>query len=182
MNLTSSLIIAPPSVTDNFWYKTVIMITEHHPRGSIGLILNKKSSVSITDFADRLGLYIDLPGFVYIGGPVNPTSLSIIHTPDWATTNSMKINKHFSLSSSADMLPRFAEGDCPSRWRIFSGMCSWMPAQLENEIHGNPPYHHNTSWCLAQSDQSLVFDNDLSDQWTTAITQSGIEFARNILA
>lgn len=182
MNLTSSLLIAPPSVTDNFWYKTVIMVTEHHKRGSIGLILNKPSRTSITDFADRLELYIDLPGFIYIGGPVNPTSLSIIHSPDWTTKNSMKINKHFSLSSSEEMLPRFAEGDYPRHWRIFSGMCSWLPNQLEKEINGTPPYHHNTSWCLSQSEHSLVFDNDSSDQWVAALEQSGVEFARNILS
>jgi putative AlgH/UPF0301 family transcriptional regulator len=43
MNLTGKILIAPPNVKGNFWQKTVIYITEHHARGSMGLVLNKKS-------------------------------------------------------------------------------------------------------------------------------------------
>ena len=80
MNLIGKLLIAPPVVKGNLWYKTVIMVTEHHRSGSIGLIINKRSPVTVNELGERLGLDIDLPGFVYIGGPISPKSLSIIHS------------------------------------------------------------------------------------------------------
>ena len=181
-NLIGNLLIAPPAVKGNFWYKTVIMITEHHSQGSVGLVLNKRSQMSIPEFAEQLGFNMDLPGFVYLGGPVNVKSLSFLHTNEWVSKNTMRVNNEFSLSSADDILPRLAMGDTPRQWRIFLGMCGWSPGQLEGEIKGMPPWNHETSWCTANSDEELVFGTDNKDQWCNALDKSGQEFAQNMLA
>lgn len=182
MNLVGNLLIAPPAVKGNFWYKTVIMLTEHHSEGSVGLVLNKRSQMSIADFGEQLGYQIDLPGFVYLGGPVNVKSLSFLHTNDWISKNTLRINNTFSLSSADDILPRLAMGDAPEQWRLFLGMCGWADGQLLGEIKGEAPWHRETSWCLANADLDLVFGSDTKDQWNAAIDRSGLEFAQNILA
>jgi putative transcriptional regulator len=182
MNLIGKLLIAPPSVKGNLWYKTVIMVTEHHRDGSIGLIINKRSPVTVNELGERLGLEIDLPGFVYIGGPISPKSLSIIHSNEWRTSNTLRINNQFSLSSSEDMLTRLSRGDTPKEWRMIAGMCGWAEHQLMNEINGISPYKHENSWCIASSDPELVFDTDNKEQWANALDKSGMEFAQSILA
>lgn len=181
MNLVGNLLIAPPAVKGNFWYKTVVMITEHHSSGSVGLVLNKRSQMSIKEFGDQLGFELDLPGFVYLGGPVNVKSLSLLHTNDWTSKNTLRINDKFSLSSADDILPRFAMGDVPHYWRIFLGVCGWSPKQLISEIKGIEPWDHRNSWCLATADEDLVFGTDNKDQWCNALDRSGQEFAQNIL-
>ena len=181
-DIIGNLLIAPPSVKGNFWYKTVLMITENHTDGSVGLVLNKRSQMSIVEFGEQLGVNLDLPGFIYLGGPLNVKSLSFLHTNEWRSTNTMRVNSKFSLSSAEDILPRLAMGDAPKQWRIFLGMCGWSPGQLESEIKGTPPYDHNVSWCTAQSDLSLVFGSDNKDQWCNALDRSGQEFAQNMLA
>ena len=50
-NFTGKLIISPPSVKGNFWQKSVILVTEDHEKGSVGIVLNKPSQTSIEDFA-----------------------------------------------------------------------------------------------------------------------------------
>lgn len=182
MNIIGNLLIAPPAVKGNFWYKTVIMMTEHHANGSVGIVLNKRSQMSVKEFGSELGFDIDLPGFVYLGGPVNVKSLSFLHTNDWVSKNTMRINSQFSLSSAEDILPRLAIGDCPSRWRLFLGMCGWANGQLAGEIKGKAPWTHETSWLLASADLDVVFGNDNKDQWCNAIDRSGLEFAQNMLA
>lgn len=181
--LIGNLLIAPPAVKGNFWHKTVIMVTENHRNGSVGLVLNKRSHMSIKEFGEQLNYDIDIPGFVYLGGPINVKSLSFLHTNDWASkTNTMRINNEFSISSAEDILPRMAMGDVPSRWRLFLGMCGWAEGQLAGEIAGIPPHHKETSWCLATSNLDLIFGNDNNEQWCNAIDQSGLEFAQNMLA
>jgi putative transcriptional regulator len=181
MKLTGNLIIAPPSVTKKFWRETVIMITEHHTDGSIGLILNKPSTVSIADLGDQLDIELDLPGLVFIGGPINTTSISVLHSNDWVTDNTYQINDQFSLSSSEEMLTRLTNGDTPKQWRMFVGMCGWDKTQLIAEIAGTPPYNHNTSWCTATANLALAFDHTNIEQWKLAIDQSSIDFAQNLL-
>ena len=179
MDLLGKLLIAPPSVKTGFWHKSVVFVTEHHQQGSIGLVLNKRSQVSIVEFSEQLNVTIDLPGFVYVGGPVNPKSLSILHSPEWSCSNTLEINKHYSLSSSSDMLPRLAAHDTPGYYRVFMGMAGWAPTQLVQEITGITPYKHENSWCLATPDYETVFGNDQADQWCSSLDLSGQEFAQN---
>ena len=181
MNLVGNLLIAPPAVKGNFWHKTVIFVTEHHSQGSVGLVLNKRSNLSVKDLGEQLGFRLDIPGFVYQGGPVNVKNLTFLHTNDWVSKNTMQINDTFSISSADDILPRLAIGDKPERWRIFLGLCGWAPTQLLGEIKGSPPYTHNTSWCLSRADLDLVFGNDNNEQWCNALDRSGLEFAQSIL-
>ena len=181
-NLEGKLLIAPPSIKSNFWYKTVIMITEHNDDGSMGLVLNKRSSMTIKEFSKQLGTVLDIPGYIYQGGPINLKSFSMIHTNEWECSNTMIIDDDFSVSSAEDILPRFCLGDMPRQWRMFLGVSGWAPGQLLDEIHGNPPRNHNLSWCMSTADLNLVFDTDGKDQWCNAIDRSGQEFAQKILA
>jgi putative transcriptional regulator len=181
MNLVGNLLIAPPAVKGNFWHKSVVMITEHHGHGSVGLVLNKRSNLSIKEFGEQLGFDLNMPGYVYMGGPVNTKNLSFLHSSEWTSKNTMRITETFSLSSADDILPRLAEGDCPIYWRIFLGMCGWSQNQLMGEIKGNPPWNKEHSWCFASGSFDLVFGSDNKDQWCNALDQSGLEFARNML-
>jgi putative transcriptional regulator len=181
MNFVGNLLIAPPAVKGNFWYKTVITITEHNSHGSVGVVLNKRSTLTIKDFGEQLNYDLDYPGYIYQGGPVNVKSLSFLHTNDWACRNTLRVNHLFSVSSADDILPRLAMGDCPKKWRIFLGMCGWGPGQLVSELKGIPPWNHSTSWCTASSELDLIFESDNKDQWVAALDRSGLEFAQNLL-
>jgi putative transcriptional regulator len=182
MNLNGNLLIAPPAIRDSFWVKTVIMITEHHSSGSIGLMLNKRSSYSIAEIGERLDLELNFPGFVYIGGPVSTSVITILHTNEWQCDNTRRINKQFSLSSSEDMLTKLSNGNTPQKWRLFAGLSGWAPNQLNLEIKGLPPYSHTNSWCTATSNIDLVFDTDNKIQWELSLAQSGTDFAKSILS
>lgn len=181
MNLIGNLLIAPPAVKGNFWYKTVIMITEHHGQGSVGLVLNKRSQMTIKEFGEQLNFKLDYPGFVYLGGPVNVKSLTFLHTPEWASTNTLRVTNELSISSAEDIIPRLAMGDAPKRWRLFLGLCGWGQGQLEGEIAGTPPWNKDTSWCIVNSSNDLCFGSDNKDQWCNALDKSGLEFAQNML-
>jgi putative transcriptional regulator len=182
MNIVGNLLIAPPAVKGSFWYKTVIMVTEDHIHGSVGLVLNKRSTLTIEDFGRQIGIPLNIGGYVYQGGPVNPQSLSFLHSNDWRSKNTLRLNNHFSLSSADDILPRLSMGDKPERWRMFLGLCGWGPGQLLGELKGTPPWKKETSWCTATGNADLVFESDQKDQWCKALDQSGLEFAQNILS
>jgi putative transcriptional regulator len=182
MSLTGKLLIAPPSVRGNFWQKTVIFVTEDHERGSIGLVLNKATKMSIKDFSSQHGVDSNVDGVIYVGGPVNVNALTVLHSPDWSCGNTMSINDQYSLSSSGDLLSRFAEGDTPVYWRMFAGLCAWSPDQLEQELKGVKGYDHNLSWLISSSSIVNVFGLDGQTQWTAAIEQSGLEFSQTMLA
>jgi putative transcriptional regulator len=181
MNLIGSLLIAPPALKGNFWYKTVVMITEHHHAGTIGIVLNKRSNLTIEEFGNQIGLPLHIPGYIYQGGPVNPNNLSFLHSSDWSSKNTMRLSEDFCLSSDEEILPRLSLGDYPKYWRLFLGVAGWAPGQLTGELNGTPPWKREHSWCTCQANLDLIFESDNADQWCNAIDKSGKEFAHNIL-
>ena len=181
MNLTGKLLIAPPKVRGTFWQKTAIFVTENHNRGSVGLVLNKISQMTIKEFASQYNLDVDIPGHIHIGGPVNVKALTMLHSTEWRCDNTMKINNEYALSSSQNLLPSLAMGNAPKKWRLFVGLCGWTADQLENELQGNPPYSHDTSWLITSPTRDLVFDLEGQTQWTESIERAGSEFAQTIL-
>jgi putative transcriptional regulator len=181
MEILGNLLIAPPAVKNSFWNNTVIMVTEHSIHGSVGLVLNKRSDLTIAEFGKQLGIKINTPGYLYIGGPVNSQSLSMLHSSEWSCSNTMQVTEEFSVSSAADVMPRLALGDSPIYWRIFLGLAGWAHNQLLGEINGTPPWRKETSWCLTKPNYDVVFESDQKDQWCKAIDQSASEFAHSIL-
>jgi putative AlgH/UPF0301 family transcriptional regulator len=94
----------------------------------------------------------------------------------------MQINKQFAISSAEDLLVRLGDGDSPKYFRLFLGLCGWAPKQLMEELKGTPPRDHSFSWLTASADHESVFENDLKDQWNSAVERSGNEFVQSILA
>lgn len=181
-NLVGNLLIAPPSVKGSFWQKSVVLLTEQHIKGSVGIVLNKPSKVSISEFAKQNNSVIDLPGVIYIGGPVNAKALTLLHTSEWSCSNTMQISEELSISSSPDILTMMAMGHIPKRWRMFVGLCGWTKDQLQNELDGIPPYNKNQSWLTTSSNLDLVFEKNTQSQWAESIELAGSEFVQKWLA
>ena len=96
VDFTGKLLIAPPKMKTGFWYKSVIFITEDHINGSMGIILNKRSSITVSDFTEQIGERLNIPGFIYVGGPVNIKALTMLHSSEWMGSNTLRINSDFS--------------------------------------------------------------------------------------
>lgn len=176
-----TLLIAPPAVQNNFWAKSVILITEHHERGSLGLMLNRRSNLTVLEFSKQCGIELDLGGHVYIGGPVNQKSFCMLHSNDWSTSNTLKIDQRLSISSTPTLLEELKDGVRPTFLRMFVGLCGWAPDQLLSEYKGDPPFNHANSWLTFQSKYDIVFNYDSKEQWTQALERCGQEFAQNVL-
>ena len=173
MSKIGNLLVAPPNI-DNWWEKSVIVVLEENQYGNTGIILNKQSNLSISKLGEKLGVDIDIPGMVYVGGPVSITNLGMIHSNEWRCSNTTTINEHFSISSSKDVLDRLSNDDTPEYWRLFIGMCAWSDTKLKTELNDN-------RWHLADSFTDLLFDYDADEQWDMAIDQSANYFSKSIL-
>jgi putative transcriptional regulator len=178
MNKTGTLLIAPPNLRHPLWESTTILVTEDNSTGTTGIILNKESQMTIAEFGERLGVDLEhVPGMLHIGGPDRQTSFSILHTSEWSSRNTFAINEHFSISSDNEVLKKFEIGDEPNQWRMFLGMCTWMPGQLENEMRGSS----SVSWCTSTCDNELIFETSLEEVWDNAIERCSLEFAQNFM-
>jgi putative transcriptional regulator len=168
--MVGQLLIAPPAQTDDYWGKSVILMYEQTAQASLGLILNKQSDRSFAELAEHHGHSYSGNEMIYVGGPVNPSALVMLHTDDWSCTNTMQISgTNLRISSDRTMLKRLCAGDRPKLWRLFLGMSAWTQSQLEGEMLGKHPWSKKTAWVTSPSNPSIVFDVNPERMWKRSI-------------
>lgn len=61
------ILIAKPTLNNDIFNRSVVIITEHSEKGSVGFILNKSSNIPLHIFVSQM----NSDSIVYEGGPVD---------------------------------------------------------------------------------------------------------------
>lgn len=166
MNLKGKCLIARPSVTDPFFKKSVVMIYEHTAQATTGLVLNKRTNtLQLKDILSNRGYDSIATDPIHLGGPVNERAISMLHSGDWYSSNTMPVNDQISISSDDLMIYKFVNGDMPDGYRFFLGSAVWHPKQIAHEIQKN-------SWLISELDIQSIFNSDGREMWDLAIETS----------
>ena len=70
------LLIAEPFLKDPNFTRSVVLLCEHKPEGSFGLVLNRKTKHTLEDLIPEL---VGMKNVVNDGGPVQRDTLHFIH-------------------------------------------------------------------------------------------------------
>jgi putative transcriptional regulator len=160
-SLKGKFLIAGYRLRDPNFFKTVVLIIEHTPEGAMGLVVNRPSSITV---ADALTGHFELPSLHdlgYVGGPVEPAALFIVHDcPEYDPGESAVVPGLFVASSAEafEGVIRAAANDEPVRYRVFFGCAGWGPGQLEGEIARG-------DWMIHDGDEEHVFQDDPYGLW-----------------
>jgi putative transcriptional regulator len=134
-------------------------------------MLNKPSNTANRTVLQRINIDVpDLTGDTYAGGPVNNASVHFLHTAEVLSMETL-VGPHGGICSSGDtgFLAEILQGNIPRRFRMFVGLCSWAPGQLEGELTGTPPWTKDHSWLIAPASEEIVFDYNGMEQWSAAV-------------
>ncbi len=68
-----ALLVATPALGDPNFRRTVVLVLEHEDEGSLGVVLNRPSTVAVGDVLEQWRPCADLapPSVVFVGGPVS---------------------------------------------------------------------------------------------------------------
>src|ERR1700744_4780668 len=78
--LKGQLLLDSGQLRGSFFQRTVVLICEHNAEGAFGLVLNRSTGSKIGEMviADLPENLKEFP--LYLGGPVQPTALSFLHS------------------------------------------------------------------------------------------------------
>ncbi len=131
-------------------------------------MLNKPQG-TVSRFCAQNGImFPDTHPTMHEGGPLNQAALILLHSDDWASSNTVDITKGLKISSDSHMFLKMSTGNEPIYWRAFFGLCAWRPWQLDKELEGKFPYVKNM-WLLADATDDVIFNYDGEDQWIKAV-------------
>ena len=161
--LVGRCLMSTPQIEDPLFGQSVVLVYEQQDKGIAGLVLNKKGIHTTAEIARKHGYTLSgLPDPIYVGGPVNPNAIIMLHTTDWSSSNTMHINKDLAVSSDNLMMQRYLNGDQPKGLRFFSGCAVWTEPQLRNEMN-------NHYWMVSDLTVHQVFDYNAASQWQLAL-------------
>ena len=140
--IKGQFLIAGKQMRDPNFYRSVVLMVEHGESGSMGLVVNRPSNVSV---ARALSEHFDLPEsdqLVYVGGPVEPAALFVLHSAGEFEAEASDVVPGIFVGSSPDVFERVIEqvvgGSDDLEFRVFAGCAGWGPGQLEGELeHGD---------------------------------------------
>ena len=170
-SLTGQLLVALPSLEDPRFTKTVIFMVAHNVRGASGLIVNRPlGDIPIAVLLRQAGLPDPTAkGTVklHVGGPVEPTRISVLHTDDFRGQETNVLGGGLAVTTQPDVLQAIAGGKGPRQARFFVGYAGWAPGQLEAEIREG-------YWITVPADEAILFDEVYETKWDRAMAKRRI--------
>jgi len=172
-NLKGHLLIAMPGMEDARFARTVILICSHSEDGSMGFILNQPvTSPTFSEILDELGLEKstrignpDVP--IFKGGPVEQGRGFVIHSLDYSSTTSARVDDLAAVTATLDILRKLASEEPPQDSIMLLGYAGWSEGQLEEEIAQN-------GWLTMPANRKLVFQTAHDEQYEAALAAMGI--------
>lgn len=162
------LLIAMPTLQDPNFRQSVVLLCEHGPQGSLGLVVNRPTDVDVSTFADELPELADA-GRVYTGGPVGRNAMLILcRGNDFA--EGMGILQNVFLAKNLETLKLQGLLGPEGKIRCYLGYAGWAPGQLEAEVNAG-------AWHLMPADDRLIFDANPNILWQEMMTRLGGEWA-----
>jgi putative transcriptional regulator len=147
----------------SFFHRSVVLICQHDAEGAFGLILNRPGGAKVGDavVANVAPAVKEL--MLYIGGPVQPATLSFLHSDVFVPHANVMPN--LNLGHSIEALMDLSESYSSTlKLRLFAGYAGWSAGQLEQEMA-------RQDWLVHPATVDLVFQPKPELLWRQILRQ-----------
>lgn len=163
------LLISDPFLKDPNFMRTVILLCEHQPEGSLGFVLNRPYEQSLGQLISDLD-GIQVP--VYYGGPVHLDTVHFLHKKPELLGGTEVIDGIYWGGEFEEVVQLLKEGNLRSSdIRFYIGYSGWGEGQLEGELK-------EKSWITREATRQLVFHKEAEQIWREALQDLGGEYAQ----
>lgn len=153
------LLVAHPNLTDPNFQQTVVLICEHGPEGTLGIIINRPTALLLSEALPHVPVLKGTSYVLFAGGPVQPDGVLMLFRVVETSDQLREIMDHVYLGLSPDVLERVITKPNPTEtFRAYAGYAGWAPGQLEFEMAMG-------SWAVIRADPSSIFDKEPETLW-----------------
>ncbi len=164
-----SLLVSEPMMVDNYFKRSVVIITEKSETGFVGFILNKVVDMKINE---ALNHFENFNHRLYFGGPVQRDNIFYIHTKGEVISGSTKIQNGLYWGGDFEKVAEMVKNNLlqESDIKFFIGYSGWEPGQLEGELESE-------SWIVSEANVDNVMSDNYKNLWGNVLKTMGNEFA-----
>lgn len=168
--LTGKLLIAQPKNQEGHFAKTVVLVAQHSMNGAWGVVVNRTArSLTMSSIMKAAGIDSKSDEPIYVGGPVEPTRVHVVHSMDWSSSGTLRITDDIGITGDLSVLAAIAANEGPQFYKAGVGLAVWSPGQLDGEMSGEEPWTPKHQWLTIDSSISLALTGNGDEQWQRAI-------------
>ncbi len=158
------LLVSVPFLNDQFFGRSVVLITEHNEEGSVGLIINKPLSTAV---GEAIKDFSDFNTNLHMGGPVEPNSLFYLHTKPDLIEGSVKVLENLYWGGNFESVKAMIKNKqiAPEEIKFFVGYSGWGPNQLDEELK-------RKSWIVTKAKVDKIMEPNLDSYWKDNLNDS----------
>jgi putative transcriptional regulator len=158
------LLVATPGMADPNFAHAVVLLLEHDDGGSVGVVLNRPSAVTVPSLLPAMDLFAAQPPVVFEGGPVQRDGVLGLAACDGASTLVRQLVPGLGvLDLDADPELLLEE---VAQVRLFAGYAGWSPGQLDAELEAG-------GWFLVEALHDDVFTAEPEQLWSAVLRRQG---------
>ncbi len=159
------LLVASPSLEDPNFRQAVVLVVEHGPEGTVGLILNRSTNVLLSKALPDMPVLKGTSYRLFAGGPVEPTRFLLLFRLKEPPADARSVFDGVYLGRTPGVLERIITQAKPTEtFRAFAGFAAWAPRQLEAEMLLG-------AWGVLPPDSVGIFDKDPATFWSDCISR-----------
>jgi len=134
--LTGRLLVATPTLGDPNFSRTVIYVLDHDESGTLGVVVNRPTTVPVAEVLPDWQQYTTEPGVLFQGGPVAlDSALGLAVLPGIGDDEPVGWRRVVDGLGLVDLdAPPEVLVDGMAGLRIFAGYAGWGSGQLEDEL------------------------------------------------
>ncbi len=157
------ILVSHPAMEDPNFRHTVVLIIDHNPTGSLGLVLNRPTDIPLSQALPDVAPLKGTPHRLFIGGPVAPNRMTMLVRLREPQAGVSSVVDEIYVGGSPDMLERLLSQPKPTEaFRVFAGVAGWAPEQLAFELHQG-------AWATLPADAADIFDKDPNSLWQDSL-------------
>ncbi|GAB2749430.1 YqgE/AlgH family protein [Nocardioides pakistanensis] len=168
------LLVATPRLVDPNFERSVVLVLDHDPSGTLGVVLNRPSPVPVGDILEGWSGLVGEPPVLFHGGPVaTDSALAVAAVPPAQDPEGDPVGfrRLFDATGMVDLdTPTELLGGAIERMRIFAGYAGWGDGQLVAEIEEG-------SWYVVPMELDDVFGASPHGLWARVLRRQPGELA-----
>lgn len=164
-------LVADPKLRDPNFSQTVVLLCEHNDEGTLGVVVNRPTSLRLSEAIPKIDGTQSTADVIYSGGPVQPDHIMTLYRAEEKVPEAEHVADGMYLGGSLSILEEMlASSSSTNSIRAYVGYAGWGSNQLEFELG-------ESSWKLVPADQKFVFDMEPARVWSTLLASLGEEYS-----
>jgi putative transcriptional regulator len=156
-------LVARRTLQDPHFKETVIYLLRHGPQGTLGLVVNRPSSLNLSDAVAGIKDMGTTPRPVFFGGPVEFSTVWMLIRDAEESRLVEHIADDIYLSGDRTVLEHLLNEKKPhDALHCYLGHAGWLPGQLALEIK-------QEKWYVIQTDPAVIFSANPESIWKRLI-------------